>query len=182
MARMMRPFARKMTTHHLPAYLAEHRIQRRNLMKPSLLVLICLLGCFRLGFAQNGESERLEPMRIAFITRALNLSSEEAKVFWPVYEEYKEELGSLTREKNRLQRELRQEMMSGNENKIESMSDEFIDISRKQYQLQETYHEQFKAILPIRKVVLLYKAEQDFNRRLLEELKKRRDERQKNQR
>jgi hypothetical protein len=37
-------------------------------------------------------ANRTEAIRIAFITKELNLSPEEAQKFWPVYNEYMEEL------------------------------------------------------------------------------------------
>ena len=40
--------------------------------------------------AQNGN--RLEALKIAYITNKLNLSPEEAQKFWPIYNQYSLEL------------------------------------------------------------------------------------------
>jgi hypothetical protein len=36
--------------------------------------------------------EQIESMKIAFLTKRLDLTPEEAKKFWPVYNQYSEEL------------------------------------------------------------------------------------------
>lgn len=152
-----------------------------NIMKQLILLLSLLTIWVGSAWAQPGNNEnQIGPYRIAFMTRALELTSEEAKEFWPVYEAFKEEQTALNQEKKGMERQMKQEMLQGNEDKIESIADDFVEISRRQYEVQESYHAKFKEILPIRKVVLLYKAEQDFNRRLLEELKKRREARRGN--
>ncbi|MEM7658935.1 MAG: hypothetical protein AAF399_22620 [Bacteroidota bacterium] len=150
-------------------------------MKYAIILLSLLTVWGGSAWAQEGEKDgQIGPYRVAFMTRALGLDSEEAKQFWPVYEAFKKEQNALNKEKKALEHSMRQEMLKGDENKIETMADEFVEISRRQFEVQETYHAKFKEILPIRKVVLLYKAEQDFNRRLLEELRKRRQERRGN--
>src|SRR5687768_2333056 len=39
--------------------------------------------------------ERMESMKIAFITNKLNLTPEEAKVFWPLYDKFEDEKKAL---------------------------------------------------------------------------------------
>ena len=41
--------------------------------------------------------ERLEALKTAFITRELQLTAEEAKGFWPIYENYSSTLKELRR-------------------------------------------------------------------------------------
>src|SRR5436309_956722 len=38
------------------------------------------------------QMEKIKTMKIGFLTERLNLSSEEAKTFWPVYNKYQDEL------------------------------------------------------------------------------------------
>ncbi|MCS5489361.1 hypothetical protein [Algoriphagus limi] len=60
-------------------------------MKKTGLVLLFFFLIISLGFAQrrgNIDSERLEAARVAFITTRLDLSSEQAEKFWPIFNEY----------------------------------------------------------------------------------------------
>jgi hypothetical protein len=48
-------------------------------------------------YAQANQREKVESMRIAFITHRLNLTPDEAKAFWPVYNSYRHDLTTLRR-------------------------------------------------------------------------------------
>ena len=62
-------------------------------MKKFLYIFIFLLLSNYLCVAQTeSRSEKIEALKIAFITKELNLSPEEAQRFWPVYNNYTQEL------------------------------------------------------------------------------------------
>ena len=67
-------------------------------MKKTLLTL--LLTCFggmALLYSQE-KNERIEALKIAYITKQLQLSSEEAQKFWPVYNTYESEMKQMVRD------------------------------------------------------------------------------------
>jgi hypothetical protein len=55
--------------------------------------LIAQPGSGRMG--NRPGKEKVEAMKIGFITDYLDLSSEEAKEFWPVYNKYQDEMDAL---------------------------------------------------------------------------------------
>lgn len=118
------------------------------------------------------RSEEIHARRVAFITNKVSLTSEEAQVFWPVYNEYNKKKDEL----------MRLQMMVDNlEKRIEEMSEEEaiaysekeINMAEKGAQLRREYHTKFNEILPPKKVALLYMAEKQFNRELFKEVRKR---------
>lgn len=125
--------------------------------------------------------EQLEAFKVAFFTRQLSLTSGEAQRFWPVYNEFAEKSEQLQRRERRLQARMKAAYDGDDESELERLSDEYIDIQRLQYELRAEYHEEFKKVLPIRKVVKLYKAENEFKRELLLEIRRRRQERMRNE-
>lgn len=118
-----------------------------------------------------------EAFKIAFFTQRLSLSSEEAKTFWPVYDRYTEALAQLRREQKSKQADMQEAFTKGSEAQLGRLADEYIDITTQEADIRKRYHEEFKAALPIRKVLMLYKAEQDFKRELLEQIRRRRQQR-----
>src|SRR6476620_10673268 len=66
-------------------------------MKKHILLLFVILGSFSEIKAQEDESraEKIEALKIAFITQKLQLTSDEAQKFWPVYNQYENEIRSL---------------------------------------------------------------------------------------
>lgn len=73
-------------------------------MKPFLFILFFFT--FSAGvFAQDGklkEGGKLEAYKIAYLTKKLNLSVEEAQKFWPIYNNYMHEIREVKRQHNRL--------------------------------------------------------------------------------
>jgi hypothetical protein len=119
------------------------------------------------------KKERFESMKIGFITQRLDLTPEEAKVFWPVYNKYSDELEQLrkNRVKNLLNARDNFENMSDAD--LEKAVDNEIAFRSSEVDIMKKYHPQFKKILPVRKVAKLYKAEEEFKRKLVEMLRER---------
>ena len=67
------------------------------------LLLIFALCSFLMVNAQKrggGESDKIQALKIAFITQKLDLSASEAQIFWPVYNQYDDEVKNLKRTNN----------------------------------------------------------------------------------
>ncbi|MBS1566474.1 MAG: hypothetical protein JST39_18970, partial [Bacteroidetes bacterium] len=73
-------------------------------MKRILLILLVGLGLSFHGFSQetddqkDGSPGRLEALKIAYLTKKLDLTTEEAQRFWPVYNKYTEEIHAIRKE------------------------------------------------------------------------------------
>jgi hypothetical protein len=114
---------------------------------------------------------KIEAQKVAFITRILDLTPEEAQKFWPLYNEY-----------NAKERELRpnfkkQRPKDISEEEANELIDNFFDNEQKRLNLTKNYYEKFKMILPAKKVVKLHFAERRFKEELLKRIKERRDKR-----
>jgi hypothetical protein len=116
-------------------------------MIKKILSVLILLGWFALpGLAQAGRQQRpgaaLEAMKIAFITKRLDLTPEEAERFWPIY--------------NRYAAEVRQAYIVYRDRPNEIELDEALLTIRKKYN-----SEFLKALSP-EKVNQFFRAEKDF--------------------
>lgn len=132
----------------------------------SLMVVLTILVK-----AQNGE--RLETMKIGFITERLNLTSEEAKVFWPVYNKFTDELKKLRQTtKGKISEEMA-DITTMSDAEAEKVLNDMVNFKVNEAELIKKYAQEFKKVLPIKKVVLLFKAENDFKRELLKKLTQR---------
>ncbi len=140
------------------------------------IILLGFIGFLTLGYGQGMLRERLASFKIAHITEQLSLTTEEAQNFWPVYNEYTDELEDHRLAHEALKKRVRQEMLASGEERLEKMADRFLASSGKKFTIQQRFHERFKEVLPIRKVILLYKAEEEFNQRIITEIAKRRME------
>jgi len=106
-------------------------------------LLLCT-SLFLLGMlarAQNGN--RLEALKIAYITNKLNLSPEEAQKFWPIYNSYALEL-RVTRMKA-----------------IDNKSSE-LELDESLLNIRKKYSVLFGQVLPPQKVDTFFKSEKEF--------------------
>ena len=109
-------------------------------------------------------------MKVGFITNELALTSEEASKFWPIYNAYDDKQFEIRHQKmkaykGRMDADL--EKMSEKEAssllaQMESNEDEL-------YQLRKKFVANLKGVLPAVKIIKLKKAEDDFNRKLLQQ-------------
>ena len=128
------------------------------------------------------KKEKVEAMKIGFITDYLDLSSEEAKDFWPIYNKYQDEMELLRkgRRQNILNEQTDLNTMSDSD--LEKLVDSEIIFHQNELDIQKKYHPQFKKVLPMRKVAKLYRAEEEFKKKLLEMIRERKQERRNNER
>lgn len=137
-------------------------------MKKYILIIAMFIAFNSNLMAQKGE--RLEAMKIGFITERLNLTADEAKVFWPVYNKFTEELKKLRLStKGKITEEMA-DMPNMNDTEAEKVLTDMVNFKINEAELIKKYAAEFKKVLPIKKVVLLFKAENDFKRELLKQL------------
>ena len=114
------------------------------------------------GPPDGDKGERIEALRIAFISRELNLSPQEAEKFWPVYNQFRGDLKTLHQNFK----------MDGNG---QLSAEQQLDFEQKKLDLKKKYKGQFEGCLGRDKVNQLYNLEQKFH----DKLKEMRDQRQK---
>ena len=123
---------------------------------------------------QDKFQERLNNLRaqkIAFITQRINLTTDEAQVFWPVYNELSQKKDVLNKRRKEITYELKHNWDNYSETEKEALADEFVGLKLKDANLEIEYHERFKKILSIEKVLRLYQAEVAFKNYLLNRIR-----------
>lgn len=140
-------------------------------MKRTITLLMLLMFCFS-GWSQNREQmqERIKAQKVAFITQRLDLSSEEAQSFWPIYNAY-EDKTHMMRQKDL--KEVREAMKRGDlsKNEAQRLLDKFMSVEENMHQAKKQLVQDLADVLPPQKIIQLKVAEEAFNRRLMEILK-----------
>ena len=127
------------------------------MMKGIVLILLLTIGSFGMLKAQDGE--RLQSLKIAYLTKKLDLSPEEAQRFWPIYNKYTEEI-----------RNIRIEQLQKKTPELE-VEDKILGVRKK-------YNGEFNKALSAEKVDRFFRSEKDFNILIQRELQQRRMDRQ----
>jgi hypothetical protein len=141
-------------------------------MKRGIIVSIALavLPLLQLT-AQNPNLEKLNAYKIAFFTKRLNLTSQEAEKFWPVYNEFQNKRNSIQVERQSLNRNINQNELNMSEKEMIEAGDKHIALQVQEASLSQEYHKKFRDILSPVKILRLYQAENQYRLLLLNELK-----------
>ena len=127
-------------------------------MKKILLLTLFLLNINYFCFSQvQNRKNNIEAIQIAYLTRELSLSSDEAQKFWPIYNEYRDELLAVRKE----------------------VRDDEILFEEKVVNIRKKYKTDFKKVLVTdQRVNQVFVAEKSFRELLRKELMKRKGNRE----
>jgi hypothetical protein len=144
-----------------------------------LLFMLILCTTTSSAFAQqyrhrNGQANRdkMEAERAAFISKSLELTPAEAKAFWPVYDEYDLKRHELRKAFQNSEDLHKPEIDKLTEKEANLILDTQLIEAQKLLDLRKEYHAKFRAILPAIKVLRLYDAEREFQKMLIDKLRK----------
>ncbi len=152
-------------------------------MKNAIITLLLLLPAVVWGQMENPpqltpeKRKEIESMKVAYLTSQMDLSPEEAQVFWPVYNQFRDEMDAHRKEGRKKYDLFRvnQDELSDSD-MIEHMEYKF-DHEREAIAIEEKYFKQFVEILSPQKVLAMMKAEEGFKRELLRKVRGDRPER-----
>ncbi len=151
----------------------------------TIKIFIALIMLFSANtFAQGGrilkeKKEQIKAMKVAYITNELSLTPDEAAKFWPLYNAFEDK-----------QQEIRKQKLKGYLDRIDD--DSFENVSEKEasailtqmestedelHQAKKKFVASLKGIIPATKILKLKKAEEGFNRKLLQQYRDKRPKR-----
>lgn len=121
------------------------------------------------------KKEQIEAMKVAFLTRKLDLTPTEAQTFWPVYNQFQNELDKLRDSHRKEIRDAKSDFENMTDKDVEKVVDGEIAFRQTELDILKKYHAQFKKVLPLHKVARLYRAEEEFKRDLLKKIQERKE-------
>ena len=127
--------------------------------------------CTQVVAQETSKNEKIEAMKVGFITNKLELSAKEAQLFWPLYNEYNQKIDKLRKTKKSDFDDLKNKGENPTDKEISIFMDEVFATRQKELDLQKEYFDKYAKVLPLKKVALLYQAENQFKRELLRKIK-----------
>jgi hypothetical protein len=127
-------------------------------MKKFVLFLVLISASFSFVKAQDDKDkrdEKIQALKIAFITQKLELSSDEAQKFWPVYNKYETEI-----------RQVYKENKAGGD---------AIENEEKVLNVKKKYRTEFIKVIGQPKTTILFNSEREFRGVLMRHLKDKQD-------
>ena len=146
---------------------------KTKIIYPIVFLLISTLS-FSQGFKE--KKEKVKALKVAYRTEQLDLTKEEAQKFWPIYNAFDDKQAELRHEKMRA---ILDRFEPGNVDKLSekeasTLLTQMEAIEESLFTLRKKFIKDLQGVLSAKKIVKLKKAEEDFNRTLLKQMKERR--------
>ena len=118
-------------------------------------------------------AEQIQAERIAYFTEKIGLTSEEAQLFWPIYNEMDRKRSSLFEEKTSIFQTFTRDADKLTERQINELLNRLENINKQEGGLHSEFDAKFRRVLSPQKVMKLYVAETGFRNYLLQTMRER---------
>lgn len=132
-----------------------------NMKHVLLLVSLLILLPTSAQDKKDDRREQIKKRKIAFITDEVDLTSEEAEKFWPVYNEMEDKMIGYHKEKRQVHKSLKN-LDDLSDDEAYSKLEELHEIELKELNARKDYLVKFEEILGKKKAVKVYIAEEKF--------------------
>jgi len=138
---------------------------------PFFIVLVAMLTVFIVSpMAQEKPADNMQLVREKiktdkklFIAQNMNLTESEAKVFWPVYENYQKDLGKLVDKTVKLIDNYAANYQTMTEEAAKELINGYLVIEGERVTLMKSFLPKFRKVLPEKKVARYYQLENKIN-------------------
>ena len=139
---------------------------------------ILLFSLLFTGFTADAQRNRPRPRQVeaqktAFITNALDLSSEEAQQFWPIYNASEKRLESIRKEQRQALMQVRLNGGSMSDSEANELLENIMIWEQSTLDEHKRLVNELKGVVSPQKILKLKRAEEEFKRRLLQAMQNR---------
>lgn len=142
----------------------------------TLIAVLALLSFSNIQAQQKQKcnwQEKMMSEKIAFITMELQLTPEEAQVFWPVYNQINQKNKEAQKAMNKAYRAMVKAMEEGtvSDKELNALLDDYLAAKQAHKESGKGDADQYRKVLPAKKVAKLYVAEENFRRQHIRNFK-----------
>lgn len=139
-----------------------------------ILLLICSIS---FGQDFDKRAERVKALRVAFISNKLDLTSQEAEKFWPIFNKFDEKQMDLHQQKRKLRFKLSPENTANQSDAANlKLLEESETIESEMLNNRRGLVKELQGVISPQKILLLKNLEDEFKATLLKQMKQRRTE------
>ena len=123
--------------------------------------------------AQHKNRERIKALKASVITEKLDLTEKEAQQFWPIYNAHEKETSAIRFEEIKSIREIRENIENMTDKKANELLKKLSKAENKMHKSRLEFANNLSGVLSPKKIILLKVAEDDFKKKMMAELRKR---------
>ncbi len=149
----------------------------KNIVVLFFLILWTAAASGQSADSKHGDRwEKYLAEKVAFLTTNLELTPAEAQRFWPIYNQLEKERWETQKQRRELEEKVKEAEESLSDAKIKQLTREFAGSMKKEANMLESYNEKFLQVLPPKKVLKLYRSENEFRKYMIKKYRdKKRD-------
>ncbi len=142
------------------------------------LIALLLFLSIRAGAQQQQPGDdpalkdKIRAAQIAYLSKQLDLTPDEAQKFWPLYNNYTHEVEQLIAERRRNRQA--DKLDKKDDAAAQQSLDKEMDLEQRMLNVRKRYKQEFLKALPPRKAGSVFKAEREFRMQLVRQLNERR--------
>ncbi len=145
-------------------------------MKKLFLIMCACVGFSAMAqqadTSETKKNDRIDAVKVGFITSKLNLTAQEAEKFWVVYNKFEAEQKVIRKKQHELTKAFKE-----NPNPTEKDADKYIiallELRQNELTMFKNYIPHLKQVLPAKKIAILLGLEHEFKMQLLKRMKER---------
>ncbi|WP_299114493.1 sensor of ECF-type sigma factor [uncultured Winogradskyella sp.] len=150
-------------------------------MKQIITLLLIFAGLS--SFAQPPQDgkmrDKIKAQKVAFITEKLELTTDEAQKFWPIYNQFDDTSNKIKSDYFRpIMRKMRRNQ-DVSDSEANSFLEQIIEGENRMHQAKQKLLKDLKSAIPSKKIIRLKVVEDQFNKYLIKQLDKFRKNRKK---
>lgn len=134
-----------------------------------IAALLFTVPFFASAQRQSGRGKEIEAYKITYLKEKLELTPEEAKIFWPIYSAWQGEQSALRTERREKMISFRKidEIEALSDTEVQNLINNELNFKQRDLNIEKKYYLKLKSSLPIKTVGKYYRAQESFKRELL---------------
>ncbi|RAJ75170.1 hypothetical protein CLV59_110219 [Chitinophaga dinghuensis] len=136
-----------------------------------MLAIVMLTGITNVFAQEDDAGKKLKSIQVAFMARNLKLTPEEADRFWPVYNNYRNEMDQLVADKERDKSiDVKSTHSADADAVARNNMDKDLSYDKRFLDIKTKYTAEFQRVLPASKASAVFNSEKEFRRIMIKHL------------
>ncbi|MDT0540080.1 MULTISPECIES: hypothetical protein [Croceitalea] len=147
----------------------------KNLNKVGVILLLLLLSYS--VTAQGPARDKIKTLKVAYITEQLGLTTNEAQQFWPIYNDHEQKLNRIRSTEREQFQGVQTDMSIVSDKEADKLILKYLSLQTQKNEIEQKFIADLRPVLSSKKIILLFRAESNFKKRLLQQYRNRRGQR-----
>lgn len=137
-----------------------------------LMLIMISMGSGLLINAQPGDQQgKFHEEKVNFFNEKLNLSDEEAKLFWPIHEDFHNRNMKINEDERSLLNYFTCNSEAMSDKEVDETITKFMDLQKKRGELMSQYHNKFVEVIGKKKTMKMYSLDREFRMYILKKFR-----------